>query len=84
MLNSFGCFSFFIESNSKDCVTICMLRLDQQGRAKMLDCRIEFPFLKQSTAEAAPGQKVIRPYRQRFLVMHYGFVDPFLLKKNAA
>src|SRR5690349_11544044 len=61
-----------------------MLRSDQHGRAKMLDCSIEFPFLEKSTAQAALGQKVIRPHRERLLVMHYRFVDPFLLKESTA
>ena len=84
MLNSFRCLPFFIESNSEERETICMLRPDQHGGAKMLDRSIEFPFLEQSTAQAALGEKVIRPHRESLLVVHYRFVDPFLLKKSAA
>src|SRR4030095_5645458 len=82
MFDGFGRLTLFIESDGQDRVTVCVIRLDQQGGPRMLDRSFKPPFLKASMAKTVTGRKVIGTYGNRFLVVNDRVVDSSLLKKS--
>src|SRR6202035_35170 len=82
MFDGFRRLACFIKSNGQDRVTVCVVRLDQQGGPGMLDRSIKFPFLEESMAETVTGKKVIGTHCNGFFVVNDRIVDSSLLDKS--